>query len=213
MSKIETLKGLPTPSELRQSVQDLQSLDQLPGLVAAEVTAALEPLARLRQDVQQVLQAYDAVTAHQRRALDEMAQEMSSRAVQGMQERAEVLDKTLQGLAGQARALQAATAAAESSSRGLQALPGKVTAAAAAAAGEMRSSAGLLAQQADRARPRMWRQALALVGAAVLAAVLVLAGQAGLSKLMPADLEQAWAQASPADRDALLRQIVSQRAR
>jgi len=216
MSKIETLKGLPTPSELRQSVQELASLEQLPGLVAEQVTTALEPLHRMRGDVQRVLEAYDAVTAAQRRALESMAQEISDRATKGMEQKAAALDKTLQGLQGQARALQAATAAAEASARGLQALPKAVTAAAAEAAREMRSSAGLLAHQADRARPRRWLQALALVLAGAVGGAAAAAGQTALSRLLPPGAVQERAdamqmlleRATPQER-ALMQQIVN----
>ena len=134
MSKIETLKGLPTPSELRRSVQELASLEHLPRLVSDEVTQALAPLMTLRQDVTRVLEAYDQVTAAQRRALDSLTAEMSASAAAAIEQRVAHLDKTLREMSAQVQSLRAATGAAEASAKGMQALPRQIAASAAQAA-------------------------------------------------------------------------------
>ena len=222
MSKIETLNRLAREQsqpalQIVESVQTLQqTVGTLPAAVAAETAAALEPLAALRLDVQRVLEAYDQVTAIQRRTLDELTQQMSASAAASMEQRVSQVDKTLRELGAQVQSLRAATAAAEASSKAMQALPRQIAASAAQAAEQMQSSAGDLAQQADRARPRRWLQALALVLAGLVGGLAAAAGQAGLSRLLPpgavqeraAALDALWSRATPQERE-LLKQIVN----
>jgi len=220
MSKIETLKGLPTPSELRRSVQELASLEHLPRLVSDEVTQALAPLMTLRQDVTRVLETYDAVTEIQRRSLESMAQEMSARTVASMETKAAGLAKTMQDLASQVQGLKSTVASLEASSKGMQALPKKLASAATEAANEMQSSAGELARQAQEVRPSAWLTLGQMLGAAVLGALLVAAGQVALNRLVPpSDVQQTadwaaslWAKSSEQERK-LLNQIASRPAR
>ena len=232
MSKIGILKSLPTPADVRQNVQELgqmlaetserldqtarqvQSLEQLPQLVADQVTEAmraLDPILKMRQDVQQVLQAYDAVTKAQRSSLEAMAKEISDRATKGMESKAAGLDKTLQDLASQVQGLKSSMASMEASSKGMQALQKKLASAATEAASEMQSSAGELARQAQQVRPSAWLTLGQMLGAAVLGALLVAAGQVGLSRLLPpSDLQQQaqwgveiWTKATPQERESL----------
>lgn len=210
MSKIATLKSLPTPSELRQTAAQLQSLEQLPDLVAQEVSKSLAPLHLLQGEVQRVLEYYDQIAQAQRSTLEQLAQEMTNRATASLEQKAESLDKSLHDLAGQARVLKDSIERVEASSQRLQALPKGLAGAAKIAAKEMQGSSQDLARQAAKARPRWWLVMAQMLGAAVLGAVLVVAGQAVLRKLTRPGLAEAWTQASPAERAAFLNQIVSQ---
>lgn len=216
MSKIAILKSLPTPSELRQSVQELASLEQLPDLVADQVTQAMAPLLTLRQDVAQSLQAFDQVTKAQRSSLEAMATELTDRATKGMEQKAAELDQVITDLAGQVQGLQSSMASMEASSKKLQALPQSLDSAARNAAKEMQSSAGELARTAQEVRPSGWLTLGQMLGAAVLGALLVAAGQVGLNRLLPpSETQQSadwaaslWAKASESEKK-LLNQIAS----
>ncbi len=84
---------------LQQSVSLMhEDLKRLPGAVSTETAQTLEPLARLRQDVTQVLEAYDKVTAIQRKTLDELTQQMSASAAQAFEQKAGKLDATISDL-------------------------------------------------------------------------------------------------------------------
>ena len=224
MSKIETLKAYAREQPQLQIVESVRALQQtvgtLPAAVAAETAAALEPLAALRLDVQRVLEAYDQVTAIQRRALDSLTAEMSASAAAAIEQRVAHLDKTLREMSAQVQSLRAATGAAEASAKGMQALPKKLANAATEAANEMQSSAGELARQAQEVRPSAWLTLGQMLGAAVLGALLVAAGQVALNRLVPpSDVQQnadwaasLWAKSSEQERK-LLNQIASRPAR
>ena len=241
MSKIAILKTLPTPADLRENVQQMgqmlaetserldqtarqvQSLEQLPQLVADQVTEAmraLDPVLRMRSDVSRVLEAYDAVTKAQRSSLESMAKEISDRATKGMEAKASALDKTMQDLASQVQGLKSSMASMEASSKGMLALPKKLASAATEAANEMQSSAGELARQAQQVRPSAWLTLGQMLGAAVLGALLVAAGQVGLNRILPPSETQQnadwavslWAKSSEQERK-LLNQIASRPAR
>ena len=148
MSKLGVLESLPTPSELKQSVQELQqsvqelqSLEQLPELVADQVSQALTPFLSLRRDLQQVLQVYDLVTKAQRTSLESIAKEVSARTIKGMEQRAGVLDKTMQDLAAQVQSLKSVMDSMEASRTKLQSLPENLDSAARGAAKEIENMA------------------------------------------------------------------------
>lgn len=238
MSKSEILKSLPTPADVRQNVQELrqmlaetserldatarqvQSLEQLPDLVTEQVTMALMPLLSISKDVGKALLAFDSVTKVQRASLEALAREISDRATTGMEQKAAGLDQTLRDLASQVQGLKSSMASMEASSKAMHALPKKLASAATDAANEMQSSAGELARQAQQVRPSPWLVLTQMLGAAVLGALLVAAGQAALNRLLPpsatqqsADyLESLWAKASENERK-LMREIVSRPAR
>lgn len=237
MSKIAILKSLPTPADVRQNVQELgqmleqtsdrldqtarqvQSLEQLPQLVADQVTEAmkaLDPILRMRQDVGRVLEHYDQVMKVQRQSLEAMAQELGDRATKGMESKAAGLDKTMQDLASQVEGLKSTVVSMEASSKGLQALPKKLANSAQSAAEQMQGSSQELARQAERVRPSVWLVLGQMLGAAVLGALLVAAGQVGLNRILPpSELQQnadwaasLWARSSEGERK-LLNQIAS----
>jgi predicted nucleic acid-binding Zn-ribbon protein len=211
MSKLGTLKSLPTPSELLQSVSEIKSLEQLPQLVAEQVTQAMAPLLTLSEDVNTLLAAYDQVTQVQRSSLEDMAKEMTRLATLNMETKVAVLDKSVQTLTSQVQQLKFSINEMEASSQAIQALPQELTSAAEKAVSEMQSSAQDLATQAQQVRPSMLTTLTQMLGAAMLGAMLVVAGQVGLSKLTRPDLIKAYAQASAAERAELLNRIVSSR--
>lgn len=241
MSKIATLKSLPTPSDVRENVQELgrmlaetserldqtarqvQSLEQLPSLVAEQVSEslkALDPILRMRQDVMRVLEAYDQVTDAQRSSLESMASEISDRATKGMELKAGALDKTFQDLASQVQGLKSSLSTMQQSSKNLQALPTALDTAARAAAETLENSSQDLHKAAQSVRPSRWLTLGQMLGAAVLGALLVAAGQAGLSRILPPTETQqsaewavrVWNQATESEKKSLS-QIVSRPAR
>jgi ABC-type transporter Mla subunit MlaD len=241
MSKIETLRRLPTPADVRQNVQELgqmlaatsqrldqtarqvQSLEQLPQLVADQVTEAmkaLDPVLQMSEQVNQALTAFDRVNSVQRSTLESLSQELTSQAAAAMETRAASMDQTLRELASQVQGLKSTVASMEASSKSMQSLPKKLASAATAAANEMQSSAGELARQAQEVRPSVWLMLGQMLGAAMLGAVLVAAGQAGLNRILPpGDVQKQaqwagdlWAKSSEQERK-LLNQIVSRPAR
>lgn len=238
MSKLETLKALPTPADVRENVRQLgqmlaetserldqtarqvQSLEQLPQLVADQVTEAmraLDPVLQMSEQVNQALQAFDRVNSVQRQSLEQLGQELTSQATAAMETRAASMDQTLQALASQVQSLKTTMASMLASSQRLQALPQALDSAARAAAEQMRSSSRELASQAERVRPSPWVTLGQTLGAAILGALLVAAGQAVLNKPAPASAEiqqradqlsQLVRKSTPKERE-LLNQIVS----
>lgn len=238
MSKIATLKSLPTPNDVRENVQQLgrmlaetshrldqtakqvQSLEQLPQLVADQVTEAmraLDPILSMRRDVAQALEAFDQVTKAQRQTLEALGQELATSAAQSMETRAASMDGTLQELASQVHSLQSSMSAMESSSKRLQALPASLDKSARTAAELLELSARELARQAERVRPSPWLVLGQMAGVAVLSSLLVVGGQAVLNKPAPpsAEIQQRADQLSqlvrkstPKERE-LLNQILS----
>ena len=238
MSKIETLRHLPTPADVRANVQQLgqmleqtaerldqtarqvRDLEQLPQLVADQVTEAmqaLDPVLRMSEQVNQALQAFDRVNSVQRQSLEQLGQELTNQAAAAMEQKAGALDKTLADLARQVLGLKSSIASMEASSKGMQALPQALDSAARAAAEQMRSSSRELASQAERVRPSPWVTLGQTLGAAILGALLVAAGQAVLNKPAPASAEiqqradqlsQLVRKSTPKERE-LLNQIVS----
>lgn len=241
MSKIETLRRLPTPSDVRENVQQLgqmleqtaerldqtarqvRDLEQLPQLVADQVTEAmqaLDPVLRMSEQVNQALQAFDRVNSVQRQSLEQLGQELTSQATAAMETRAASMDTTLAKLASQVQGLKSTVASMEASSKGIQALPQALDSSARAAAEQMRSSSRELASQAERVRPSPWVTLGQTLGAAILGALLVAAGQVALNRILPpGDVQKQaqwagdlWAKSSEQERK-LLNQIVSRPAR
>ena len=171
MSKLETLKALPTPADVRENVRQLgqmlaetserldqtarqvQSLEQLPQLVADQVTEAmraLDPVLQMSEQVNQALQAFDRVNSVQRQTLEALGQELTSQAATAMETRAASMDQTLQALASQVQSLKTTMACMLASSQRLQALPQALHSPARDAAQQMQGSSQELARQAER---------------------------------------------------------------
>ena len=241
MSKIGTLRHLPTPSDVRENVRQLgqileqtaerldqtarqvRDLEQLPQLVADQVTEAmkaLDPVLQMSEQVNQALTAFDRVNSVQRQTLEALSQELTSQAALAMETRAASMDTTLAKLASQVQGLKSTVASMESTSKGMQALPQALDSSARAAAEQMRSSSRELASQAERVRPSPWVTLGQTLGAAILGALLVAAGQVALNRILPpGDVQKQaqwagdlWAKSSEQERK-LLNQIVSRPAR
>lgn len=241
MSKIETLRRLPTPSDVRENVQQLgqmleqtaerldqtarqvRDLEQLPSLVAEQVTEAmkaLDPVLQMSEQVNQALTAFDRVNSVQRQTLEALSQELTSQAALAMETRAASMDTTLAKLASQVQGLKSTVASMEASSKSMQSLPKKLANAATEAANEMQSSAAELASQAERVRPSPWVTLGQTLGAAILGALLVAAGQVALNRILPPSETQQnadwaaslWTKSTEAERK-LLNQIASRPAK
>jgi predicted RecB family endonuclease len=241
MSKIETLRRLPTPSDVRENVQQLgqmlaetsqrldqtarqvQSLEQLPQLVADQVTEAmktLDPVLQMSEQVNQALAAFDRVNSVQRQTLEALGQELTSQAATAMETRAASMDQTLQALASQVQSLKTTMASMLASSQRLQALPQALDSAARDAAQQMQGSSQELARQAERVRPGAWVTLGQTLGAAILGALLVAAGQVALNRILPPSETQQnadwaaslWTKSTEAERK-LLNQIASRPAK
>ena len=92
------------------------------------------------------------------------------------------------------------------------ALPGNLV----SAQKDMTQAANKLTEAANETRPRLWRQALGLILAGAVGAMLVATGQVALNRLVPpSDVQQTadwanaiWNKATPKERE-LLEQIVN----
>jgi uncharacterized phage infection (PIP) family protein YhgE len=220
MTKLETLKNSPTPADLRESVQQLsklmqdtseklestvaqiRSLEQLPDLVAGQVTQSLQaltPVLEMRQDLQTTLDSVGTIAALQRDTLEQLGQELASKATLNMESKVEALESSLSAM--------------QTASEGLQALSETLTSSATDAANQIRSEARALTKAAREIRPSPWMVLGQMVGAALLAALVVVAGQGALSKLTRLDLIKAYEQANAAERAELLSRIVSRPAK
>ncbi len=232
MSKLEILKNSPTPADLRESVQQLsklmqstseklestvaqiRSLEQLPDLVAEQVTQslkALTPVLEMRQELQTTLDSVDTIAAVQRTTLEELGKELASKATLNMESKTKVLDGTLNTLAIQVQGLKSSLSAMEKSSKGLQALPETLSTSATDAAEQIRSEARALTKAAQDVSPSPWVVLSQMAGAALLAALLVVAGQAVSSRILPPSETQRnadnflriWGNATPKERESI----------
>lgn len=223
MSKLETVRALNDSGPQLQIVESVRTLQQvvslmhedlkrLPGAVSTETAQALEPLARLRQDVTHVLEAYDKVTAIQRKTLDELAQQMSASAAQAFEQKAGKLDATIRDLSRSLSGLKTSLSSMEQTAQQVASLPGKLT----SAQQGMTKAADQLIEAANETRPRLWRQALGLILAGAVGAMLAATGQVALNRLVPpSDVQQTadwasaiWNKATPNERE-LLKQIAN----
>lgn len=223
MTKLETVRALNDSGPQLQIVESVRTLQQavrlmhedlkhLPDAISAETAQALEPLARLRQDVTQVLEAYDKVTAIQRKTLDELTQQMSASAAQAFEQKAGKLDATISDLSRSLSGLKASISSMEQTAQQVASLPDRLR----SAQKDMTRAADHLIEAANETRPRLWRQALALILAGAVGGMAVATGQAALNRLVPpSDVQQTadwantvWSKATPKERE-LLKQIVN----
>ena len=223
MTKLETVRALNDSGPQLQIVESVRTLQQsvslmhedlkrLPVAVSTETAQTLEPLARLQQDVTQVLEAYDKVTAIQRKTLDELTQQMSASAAQAFEQKAGKLDATISDLSRSLSGLKTSLSGMEQTAQQVATLPGKL----ASAQQGMTKAADQLIEAANETRPRLWRQALGLILAGAVGAMLVATGQVALNRLVPpSDVQQTadwanaiWNKATPKERE-LLKQIVN----
>lgn len=212
-----------TSERLDSTAHQVRSLEQLPQLVADQVTEAmkaLDPVLQMSEQVNQALAAFDRVNSVQRSTLESLSQELTSQAAAAMETRAASMDQTLQDLASQVQGLKSTVASMEASSKSMQSLPKKLANAATEAANEMQSSAAELARQAQQVRPSVWLVLGQMLGAAMLGAVLVAAGQVALNRILPPSETQQnadwaaslWTKSTEAERK-LLNQIASRPAK
>ncbi len=223
MTKLETVRALNDSGPQLQIVESVRTLQQslslmhedlkrLPVAVSTETAQTLEPLARLQQDVTQVLEAYDKVTAIQRKTLDELTQQMSASAAQAFEQKAGKLDATISDLSRSLSGLKTSLSSMEQTAQQVATLPGQL----ASAQQGMTKAADQLIEAANETRPRLWRQALGLILAGAVGAMLVATGQVALNRLVPpSDVQQTadwanaiWNKATPKERE-LLKQIVN----
>ena len=223
MTKLETVRALNDSGPQLQIVESVRTLQQslslmhedlkrLPVAVSTETAQTLEPLARLQQDVTQVLEAYDKVTAIQRKTLDELTQQMSASAAQAFEQKAGKLDATISDMSRSLSGLKTSLSSMEQTAQQVATLPGKL----ASAQQGMTKAADQLTEAANETRPRLWRQALGLILAGAVGAMLVATGQVALNRLvLPSDVQQTadwanaiWNKATPKERE-LLEQIVN----
>ncbi|WP_223943057.1 hypothetical protein, partial [Aeromonas caviae] len=198
---------------LQQSLSLMhEDLKRLPVAVSTETAQTLEPLARLQQDVTQVLEAYDKVTAIQRKTLDELTEQMSVSAAKAFERKAGELDKTISDLSNSLSGLETSISSMKETAEQVVALPGNLV----SAQQNMAQAAIKLTEAANKTRPRLWRQALGLILAGAVGAMLVATGQVALNRLvLPSDVQQTadwanaiWNKATPKERE-LLEQIVN----
>ena len=221
MTKLETVRALNDSGPQLQIVESVRTLQQslslmhedlkrLPVAVSTETAQTLEPLARLQQDVTQVLEAYDKVTAIQRKTLDELTQQMSASAAQAFEQKAGKLDATISDLSRSLLGLKTSLSSMQQTAQQVATLPGQM----ASAQQGMTKAAEQLTEAANETRPRLWRQALGLILAGAVGAMLVATGQVVLDRLVPpSDVQQTanwgnaiWKNATPEERK-LLEQI------
>lgn len=223
MTKLETVRALNDSGPQLQIVESVRTLQQslslmhedlkrLPVAVSTETAQTLEPLARLQQDVTQVLEAYDKVTAIQRKTLDELTQQMSVSAAKAFEQKAGELDKTISDLSNSLSGLETSISSMKQTAEQVADLPGNLV----SAQQNMAQAAIKLTEAANKTRPRLWRQALGLILAGAVGAMLVATGQVALNRLvLPSDVQQTadwanaiWNKATPKERE-LLEQIVN----
>jgi uncharacterized phage infection (PIP) family protein YhgE len=205
MTKLEIVKSLnDSGPQLRivESVRNLQQavsqmhedLNHLPDAISARVAEALEPLARLRQDAKQVLEAYDKVLAVQRQAIDETTQEMTRRAAQAFETKAQALDGSIRDLSSSAAMLRSSIDSLNDTAQ------------------SMTQAANQLIEAANEARQGWWYQMLMLILAVIVGVTVATTGRAVFEKLVPppsAVQQQAlWSKSTPQER-ALMTQIVN----
>ena len=223
MTKLETVRALNDSGPQLQIVESVRTLQQslslmhedlkrLPVAVSTETAQTLEPLARLQQDVTQVLEAYDKVTAIQRKTLDELTEQMSVSAAKAFERKAGELDNTISDLSNSLSGLETSISSMKETAEQVVALPGNLV----SAQQNMAQAAIKLTEAANKTRPRLWRQALGLILAGAVGAMLVATGQVALNRQVPpSDLQQTadwanaiWNKATPKERE-LLEQIVN----
>lgn len=223
-----TLQSLPeqTASSTKQALEQVgQQIDQmqrelatLPEAVASETSQALSVLETLRQDVKQVLTLYTEVTKLQRQSLDELTKEMTSKAAQAFEAKAQSLHDPLGKLEAKAQDLSTSIQNLTTSAKQIAGLPQKLATAAGtvtSAAENLNTSARTLREAAESLRPPLWKRLATVAAIAVLAgavgAMLPETGRAALSALVPPSAEQEelakwralWRKATKEDRELI----------
>jgi hypothetical protein len=218
MSKLETVRALNDSAPQLQLVESMRSLQQavrgmaedlkrLPESIASETAGALQPLSGLRQEVTRVLEAYETVVALQRKTLDELTEQMIRSASGAFEQKAGELGATI-------GKLSLSLSRMEQSAEQIQSLPGALV----AATQSLQSAAVQLRAAANATRPVWWEQAVGLILAGTVGALLVATGHAAFGRLLPpsglqkdaAWAQAVWSQASPKERE-LLKQIALRR--
>lgn len=205
--------------QVRQQIDQMQrELATLPEAVASETSQALRGLETLRQDVTAVLKAYDQVTAHQRQSLDELTKEMTSKASQAFEAKAQSLHAPLGALEAKAQDLSTSIQKLTGTASQIAGLPQRLTTAAGSmtsAASTLNTSARALQEAAESLRPPLWKRLGTVAAVAVLAgaagAMLPETGRAALSRLLPPAAEQQelatframWRKATPKERESM----------
>lgn len=220
MSKLETVRALTASEHQLQIVQTIQQLQQqigrmqqelasLPEAVASETSQALSGLATLRQDVRQVLTAYDQVTTHQRQALDSLTEEMTTKAAASFESKTEALGQKTQDLSISIKQMV-------STAQQIDSLPARLS----TATSSLETASESLTRAAYSLLPPLWKRLATVVAVAVLAgaagAMLPETGRAALSALVPPSAEQKelasfralWRKATKEERE-LMQQIAN----
>jgi ABC-type transporter Mla subunit MlaD len=222
MSKLETVRALNDSGpqlQIVESVGNLQKivklmhedLNQLPDAISARVAETLEPLEKLHENVTQLLPTISAIAAVQRRAIEETVQELTSKAAQAFETKAQALDGSIRDLSSSAAMLRSSIDSLEQTVSKIDTLPGRLN----KAQQSMTQAADHLMQTALEMRQRPWQQPLtaalaAVAGAIIAAGMLVFVRPAPPSAAQQqAQWAQAlWSRATPQER-ALLNQIAS----
>ena len=141
-----------------------------------------------------------------------MRQRLSASAAQAFEQKAGKLDATISDLSRSLSGLKTSLSSMEQTAQQVASLPGKLT----SAQQGMTKAADQLTEAANETRPRLWRQALGLILAGAVGAMLAATGQVALNRLVPpSDVQQTadwantiWSKATPKERE-LLKQIVN----
>ena len=221
MSKLETVKALGASSQQQlQIVQTIQQLQQqigrmqqelasLPEAVASETSQALSGLATLRQDVRQVLTAYDQVTTHQRQALDSLTEEMTTKAAASFESKTEALGQKTQDLSISIKQMV-------STAQQIDSLPARLS----TATSSLETASESLTRAAYSLLPPLWKRLATMTAVAMLAgAIGSLAAATGhrvSEQLVPPSAEQKelasfralWRKATKEERE-LMQQIAN----
>ena len=137
---------------------------------------------------------------------------MSASAAKAFEQKAGELDKTISDLSNSLSGLETSISSMKQTAEQVADLPGNLV----SAQKDMTQAANKLTEAANETRPRLWRQALGLILAGAVGAMLVATGQVALNRLVPpSDVQQTadwanaiWNKATPKERE-LLEQIVN----
>ncbi|MBD3777418.1 MAG: hypothetical protein IE920_09875, partial [Thiotrichales bacterium] len=145
-----------------------------------QTAEALEPWENLRAEVQQAITAYDQVTAAQRQTLDELTNEMIDKASQTFEQKVVELDKTISDLSKNLPVLTSSIDTMTKIAQNIERIPDRLK----KSAEELTTTANELSAAARSTRPKLWRQALILILAGAVGAMLVATGQVALNRLV-----------------------------
>ena len=227
MTKLETVRALNDTGPQLQIVESIRTLqqavtlmhedlNQLPDAISEQTAQALAPLERLRQEVLRIAEAYDQITATQRQALDQMAQEMTGKAAQAFGQKVQTLDQSLHSLTQSAASLRSSIDSLNETAKRIEGLPDRLS----KAQQSMTQASAKLIEAADETRQNWWYQLLMLIFAGMIGAATIGIGQSVLNRLVPPSAVQqqanwaraVWNNATPQER-LLLNRIASQQER